>query len=54
MTVDTDLILRPSLEAKICLFCTKKKCQPHCERVTRMLKELREKENEKQVNSSDP
>ena len=45
--IDTDLTLRPSEEAKICLFCDKKKCRADCKRVKAMLKELREKERER-------
>lgn len=47
-TVDTDLMLRPSPEAKICLYCDKKKCRPDCDRVKTKLKELRDIERERQ------
>ena len=43
MTVDANLVLNPSSEAKICLFCDKKKCKSNCKRVRTQLKELRDK-----------
>ena len=46
MTVDTDLALRPSPEAEICLNCNKKKCKTDCERFITKLNELREKERQ--------
>ena len=42
-TVDANLVLNPSSEAKICLFCDKKKCKSNCKRVRTQLKELRDK-----------
>ena len=42
-TVDTDLTLRPSPEAKICLFCDKKKCRANCKRFKIKLKEIKDK-----------
>ena len=45
--VDTDLTLRPSPEAKICLSCDKKKCSGKCKTLKIKLEDLREKEREK-------
>lgn len=50
--IDSDLALRPSEEAKICLFCDKKKCSYNCKRLRTKLKELREKEREDKVRNN--
>ena len=42
-TIDTDLALKPSPEAKICLFCDEKKCRAHCKIFKSKLKEIRDK-----------
>lgn len=43
-TVDTDLIIEASEEAKICLNCGKPKCTPaNCERLKTKTKELKAK-----------
>ena len=41
--VDSNMVLNPSSEAKICLFCDKKKCKSNSKRVRTQLKELKEK-----------
>lgn len=43
-TVDTDLILDATDEAKICLSCNRKKCSPNCSRYRREMKRLSGKE----------
>lgn len=47
-TVDTDLLIDATEEAKICFTCDKKRCTPvHCKRLNTRLKELKEAENER-------
>lgn len=49
-TVDIDLTIDASAEAKICLTCTKKKCTPNfCKRLAAKLEEL-ERERKAEVN----
>ena len=43
-SVDTDLELVPSEEAKICMTCPKKKCTPvNCNRLNKLTRKEREK-----------
>ena len=43
-SVDTDLTIEPSEEAKICLTCTRKRCTlTDCSRLKQMKEELKQK-----------
>lgn len=44
-TIDTDLMIEPGEEAKICLTCEKKKCTPECSRYKREVKRISGKES---------
>jgi hypothetical protein len=44
-TIDTDLVIAPGEEAKICLTCEKKKCTPECSRYKREVKRISGKES---------
>ena len=56
-SVDTDLTIEPSEEAKICLTCDKRKCTPNgCRRLKQKKKELKQKqlhENKKSENQEE-
>ena len=45
--VDTDFVITPSEEAKICLYCDRTKCSPHtCTRIKEKLQEIKDREKE--------
>ena len=46
-TVDSDLMLDATEEAKICLYCDKKQCKPNCERLKKKKAELKREKKRK-------
>ena len=42
--IDIDLVLTPSEEAKICLYCDKQKCNPNCTRRKEKMQEIKNRE----------
>ena len=50
-TVDIDLTLDVTEEAKICFTCNKKKCSPnHCKRYKQGMKNIKQGENRRRTN----
>lgn len=46
-TVEIDLMVEASEEAKVCLNCDRKNCMPNCARILTKLKELKRKNKER-------
>ena len=42
--MNLDMVFEPSEEAKVCLDCTRKRCEPQCRKIKREVKRLSGKE----------